>query len=173
MEIEIWKEIGRFTGYEVSNLGRVRSNKRGKNGAILKPRRNKKRNQYWLVYLVGNDEKYRFMRVHRLVALAFCPQPIDCNVVNHNDGDKLNNVATNLEWTTKRGNNRHAYENGLRKGPVIKYRKVVKILDDGTEIIYSSVKQASRENNISDTSIRRACTGAMKTAAGSEWKFVD
>jgi len=113
------------------------------------------------------------MRVHRLVALAFCPQPVDCNIVNHIDGDKLNNVATNLEWTTIRGNNRHAYESGLRIGPVIKYRKVVKILSDSTEIIYPSVMQASRENNISDTSIRRACNGVMKTAAGFKWKFVD
>ncbi|AMQ05916.1 NUMOD4 domain-containing protein [Sporosarcina psychrophila] len=173
MEIEIWKEIEGFADYEVSNLGRVKSYKLGKQGAILIPRRHKKRNQYWLVYLLGNDGKYRFMKVHRLVALAFCPQLIDCNIVNHIDGDKLNNVATNLEWTTKGGNNRHAYESGLRKGPVIKYRKVAKILSDKTEIIYPSVKQASRENNISDTSIRRACNGVMKTAAGSEWKFVD
>jgi len=52
-------------------------------------------------------------RIHRLVALAFKPRVSGCNTVNHKDGNKLNNVADNLEWTTTAGNIKHAWASGL------------------------------------------------------------
>ena len=55
--------------------------------------------------------------IHRLVAQHFVPKPKDLSeenlVVNHLDGDKLNNRWDNLEWTTQKGNIEHAYINGL------------------------------------------------------------
>jgi hypothetical protein len=111
------------------------------------------------------------VRIHRLVALAFCPKRMDCNIVNHIDGN--NNVVTNLEWSNHAENNQHAYQFGLRKGPTKKKRKVANILIDNSTIIYSSVKEASRKNSISDSSIRRASTGATKTACGYKWKFIN
>ncbi|WLF29205.1 NUMOD4 domain-containing protein [Bacillus altitudinis] len=173
MEKEIWKPIQGFADYEVSNLGRVRSYKLGKNGGILKPRKTNAKKPYYFLYLLNDKGKYQLVRVHRLVAFAFIPKPIGCNIVNHIDGNKLNNVATNLEWTDHAGNNRHAYETGLRVGPKKKFRRVAKICKNGSKTIYKSLAQASRENDISDTSIRRACNGIAKTAGGYEWKFVD
>jgi hypothetical protein len=53
------------------------------------------------------------VHTHRLVAEAFC-DPVDgCNVVNHLDGSRDNNVWTNLEWTTFKGNTQHAVRTGL------------------------------------------------------------
>lgn len=53
-------------------------------------------------------------RVHRLVLMAFDPRPNSNElVVNHIDGNKCNNIITNLEWTTYSGNTIHAYNNGL------------------------------------------------------------
>lgn len=68
------------------------------------------------VYLVGDDKVRRRCWVHRLVALTFLMHPIDTDhlVVNHLDGNSLNNHMANLEWTTHAGNNRHAFETGLR-----------------------------------------------------------
>lgn len=55
------------------------------------------------------------VRLHRAVAAAFVPNPDNLPEVNHIDGNKLNNHASNLEWTTRKGNMRHAYATGLAK----------------------------------------------------------
>lgn len=59
------------------------------------------------------------IKVHRLVAMAFHPNPNNFDQVNHIDGNKGNNHYLNLEWTNNSGNQRHAFDTGLqndRKG---------------------------------------------------------
>lgn len=56
----------------------------------------------------------RMVFVHRLVALAWCDGYTEGLQVNHRDGNKLNNHASNLEWVTASGNNTHAHAAGLR-----------------------------------------------------------
>lgn len=68
--------------------------------------------------------KKTFM-VHRLVALAFIPNPLSKPFVNHMDGNRLNNNFNNLEWCTTAENNAHARANGLHvqaRGHRIKYK---------------------------------------------------
>lgn len=114
--LEIWKDIPGFEGfYQVSNLARVRSMPRVieyKNryggitghpfeGKILKP--NHDTYGYETVQLKKNGTRVP-VSVHRLVADAFCHKPDGCNVVNHLDYNILNNLPSNLEWTTQSGN---------------------------------------------------------------------
>ena len=74
------------------------------------------RTNHQRVYL-SRDGKKVGMQVHRLVADAFLPNP-DCQpVVNHLDGDPLNNRVENLEWTTHSGNCIHAVRMGLTRLP--------------------------------------------------------
>lgn len=61
------------------------------------------------------DGKRKTARLHRLMALAFLPNPDDLPCVNHLDGNKLNNCLANLEWCSYSRNIKHAYENGLNK----------------------------------------------------------
>ena len=87
---ERWIAIEGYKGlYEVSNLGRVKS--LISNGLILK--QSKDKDGYYIVSL-----KRKSFRVHRLVAIAFIPNPNNLAQVNHKDEDKTNNCVDNLEW---------------------------------------------------------------------------
>jgi|GEM_PF-474668 len=119
---EIWRPVSGFENYYlVSSFGSIRSLDRTSNhsdgvvtrrkGRILKPAI---KAGYPFVVLVSDSAKKQF-HIHRLVAEAFCSKPDGCDVVNHIDGNKLNNNAENLEWTTFKGNAVHAASSGLFK----------------------------------------------------------
>lgn len=119
--IEIWKDVMNYEGlYKVSNLGRVKrlerkdSNGRTLKEMIMKTNKNgdKKRGYYERVYL-SKDGIKKQMRVHRLVAQSFIPNPNKKEQVNHIDGNKLNNNVNNLEWATGSENLKHAIDIGL------------------------------------------------------------
>jgi len=102
MDIEMWKAIPEFPGYEVSNHGRVRSHKR-KRVRILKPGPAGSRRQYRAVHLFQDGKGYS-RRIAPLVALAFwgpCPNGLE---VCHNDGDPTNDCLDNLRYGTHKSN---------------------------------------------------------------------
>ena len=107
---EIWKEIA-ISGYFISNLGKLR----GRSGRIIKTYINKE--GYCAVCLKPNGRKgkVKFVKIHRLVAEAFIPKLENKPLVNHIDGNKQNNVVTNLEWCTYKENAVHASKEGLLK----------------------------------------------------------
>lgn len=67
---------------------------------------------YPVVYLC-KGHKAKTVKVHRIVAMAFIPNPKNKPQVNHKDGDKLNYSIKNLEWATPKENVRHAHKTGL------------------------------------------------------------
>ncbi len=116
-----WRPVVGWTGwYEVSNLGQVRGTSRTSQrrdgtaqnwvGRELRPFPNYKG---YLVVRLSRPGKRLQARVHRLVAEAFLPAGHTVETVNHKDGDKTNNRASNLEWATRSENTRHAVANGL------------------------------------------------------------
>ena len=117
---ESWKPVSGFESYYlVSTYGNVRSLDRAcnhKDGTVT--RRSGRllklslRAGYPFVHLCSAERRYQ-AHVHRLVAEAFIARPEGCNVVNHIDGNKLNNRTDNLEWTTFKGNAEHAARTGL------------------------------------------------------------
>jgi len=126
MDVEIWKDVVGYEGkYQVSNCGRVKSlpfltysgagRQRKVTPKILK--NNNCPYGYYKVNLSG-----RTYKVHTLVAEAFIPKPDTENqswhgwTVNHKDGDKKNNLYSNLEWITMGENLKHAIETGLNRG---------------------------------------------------------
>jgi len=105
--------------YEVSDLGRIRSTDRecpGRmwpvRGRILKP--GDIGNGYLVVNLCA-DGFHRTKLVHRIVALAFIPNPDGFPEVNHKDLVKANNTIRNLEWSTHAANIAHADAAGVMK----------------------------------------------------------
>lgn len=97
------------SGYQVSDLGRVR-----RNGRVLRPVRSSNGYRIFGLHFAGERKN---ILVHRAVAECFigpCPEGMQ---VNHKDGDKLNNAATNLEYVTVSGNQIHALQHGLATVP--------------------------------------------------------
>ena len=109
--IEIWKDIlGYEDLYKVSNLGRIKSLVSSKKERILKSDRG---GDYYNRVFLRKDKKTKTYRVHRLMAQTFLPNPENKPMVNHKDGNKLNNSLDNLEWCSSLENVRHARKSGL------------------------------------------------------------
>lgn len=127
---EIWKDIEGYEGrYRISNKGRVLSLNRYKQNhtkkqyveeKIISNYINKK-NGYVYVYLC-KDGKYKNCRIHRLVAETFIPNPNGFPQVNHIDGDKTNNVVSNLEWCTASYNIKDLHK---RNGTYMKDKEII------------------------------------------------
>ena len=107
---EIWKEIKNYPMYEVSSMGRVRSYYNARHGRRVIPRLlaiKTDRIGYNFVHLKNEDGR-KPLRVHRLVAEAFIPNPESLTEINHLDENKQNNCVNNLEWCTRLQNIRHS-----------------------------------------------------------------
>jgi hypothetical protein len=106
---EEWKPIeGTNELYEVSNSGKVRTLRRRPRLLTLT-----KQPSGYLYAMIEIDGKQCNRRVHRLVAQAFIPNPEGLTEINHKDGNKENNHVTNLEWSTRSHNMKHAAAAGL------------------------------------------------------------
>jgi hypothetical protein len=118
---ERWAAIPGFEGlYEVSSCGRVRrsASRMAPASYLLKPRRTW---DGYVHYGLSKRRRYRHIKVHRLVALAFLgPPPFPGAHVAHFDGDKTNNHLPNLRWATPAENEadkrRHGRCRGARPG---------------------------------------------------------
>ena len=146
--IEEWRDIEGFNGfYQVSNLGRVKS-MGGWRGTAKRRERILKihltKDGYCKVRLTHKD-KDMTKRVHQLVAMAFIPNPMNKETVNHIDGDKLNNVVTNLEWCTRSEQLYHAYRMNLRKPQRGSKNVQAKLTDEQVKEIRNLYVPQSRE----------------------------
>lgn len=101
------KSIPNFEQYSIFDTGEVVNEKTGRmlEGTV-------RLNGYKVYRLSKNNVKEGFY-AHRLVAENFLENPDNLPIVNHKDGNKLNNNVNNLEWSTYSDNSIHAHENGL------------------------------------------------------------
>lgn len=185
---EIWKEVKDFEGlYEVSNLGNVRSLDRiSKNGHFLKGRilKKHKNDEGYLKVTLNKNNIVKYHSIHRLVAIAFIPNPEDKPQVNHIDEDKENNKAENLNWMTSKENN----DWGTRKERAIassinnpkrdylelgkKFSKAIYYIDkDGNKISFYGINQAARELGLTVAGISANLHNHTKTYKGLVFKF--
>lgn len=164
-QVEFWRKTI-FEGYDVSNLGRVRSwrvvghlGARHAKPRILKPWQAKQ--GYMVINLgrsVHNGFKGSFSGVHRLVAEAFVANPKELPFVNHLTGLKTDARADGLAWVTKSENCRHAWEYGLHKRDRFAVaRKMVNARKDYRGIPDSMIRMIRNmlQDGISQGQIRR------------------
>ncbi len=174
--MEIWKDIEDYEGiYQISNLGKLKSFK-GSKEMILNP--GIKSTGYVATTLCKQSTKY--VRIHRLVANAFIPNPENKPCINHKNGIKHDNRAENLEWCTYSENMLHAYKTGLKKHhyigktgkdhcasrPIIQYSMTGEKIDE-----HESQMNAERKTGIRHEYISRSCRGKVELSSGYIWRF--
>lgn len=110
-------------------------------------------------------------QVHRLLAEAFIPNPENKPLVNHKDGNKLNNNLDNLEWCTYRENTQHASDTGLISHSK-NWKSVVQYDLNGVELKrFSSVKEAKKETGC--MGIGSVISGKRNMSSNYIWRYTD
>lgn len=154
--------VENYSGYGITSCGKVWSYKSNK---FLSQRYDKY--GYLRVTLINDDKKMKTELIHKLVALAYIPNPDGKETVNHKDENKENNCVSNLEWMTRQENLNYGTR-GQRQSD--KVSKPVRCIETG--IIYKNTLVASKEIGISATSIYNCVNGKSKTAGGFHWERV-
>lgn len=183
---EIWKDIKGYEGrYRISNIGRVlcveRVQKWGKRHIkerVLTPKKKGKKNPYLTIILYDNSGKDKTYHIHRLVALHFVEGYFSGADVNHKDGNKSNNVYTNLEWCTRSENQLHSKyvlgnKIGWEKGiPGPNPKKIIQLTQAGEFIKeWPSITEAARIIGCNERLIRDCVNDNhhWRITQGSKW----
>lgn len=159
--MENWEQF-KNTTYLISDHGRVLNMS---TETFLKPFEN---NGYLAVDLFANTVRQRAL-VHRMVAIAFIPNPEGKQYVNHIDGNKHNNRAENLEWCTSSENSRHAVAIGLSK--IGSEKTLAKLTEADVVEIQNMMAQGERDHIIAT---KYGVTSGVISAIrlGKTWKHV-
>lgn len=179
---EIWKDIPGYESlYKVSNLGNVLSLNYARRGFAkqLTPKCNSA-GRLWVE--LAKDGKRKPMLIHRLVGMAFIPNPNNYPQINHKDENPKNNHADNLEWCTQEYNIRYFYDRRtqewfMNRSETPRYRKritmaVDQFTKDGVFIRrWNNSRQVMTELGLSDWSISECCRGNRKSAYGYVWRY--
>ena len=88
----------------------------------------------------------KLQRVHRLVASKFIDNPFNKKCVNHKDGNKLNNDASNLEWATHSENTLHAFKTKLQVALAGEDNKNAKLTEKDVKNIRNEYIAGSKES---------------------------
>lgn len=156
--MEIFKDCkGYEERYQVSDQGRVWSIS---NQKYLKLDNS---SGYSKVLLVAKNGKQKKEYVHRLVALAFLPNPNNLPEVHHIDANPLNNNVNNLAWISHQ-------DNLNQSDRIAKISKEVMCVETGA--VYNSIKDAASALNLQASHIGEVCKGKRKTHGGYHWRYV-
>ena len=173
---EVWKDVPGFEGrYQISNLGNVMSlDYRHTGKPHLMAQCTVMGYKMIRFKAKGRNEMYK---VHRLVAMAFIPNPNNYKQVNHKDENKTNNVVDNLEWCTAKYNSNYGTRLQRLSASLMNYKafsKPVYLLhEDGSRTWFPSIKEATRQTGITPGTISCCCTGRQRTTQAGKFVFAE
>ena len=188
---DIWRDVVGYEGlYKVSNLGRIKSTRFYKKKGIYVERIITPQKEWCghLHIVLYKNGKGKHQKVHRLVAMAFLPNPHKFPCINHKDENKQNNYIcvnadgsvdfekSNLEWSTAKYNCNYGTRNqrlsaknknnSFRSKPVEQYDLKGRYISE-----YPSVMEAGRILNLRPDGIDLCCNCKYMTCGGFQWKF--
>ena len=160
---EIWRDIDGYEGlYQISNKGRVKSLKYGKE-RILKPIL--KSLGYYSIILCNYGVMKQF-QLHRLVAQAFIPNPNKLPEINHRDENNKNNCVENLEWCNRRYNINYGTRNERVSKKILQYSRSGDFIRE-----WKSAAEVKRVLDINNSNIIQCCKGKRKSSGGFIWIY--
>ena len=159
--LEFWKDIPGYEGlYQVSNWGRIKSLARGGRGRnaidYIMTYFGTDKDGYKTVVLT-KDGKGHIKKVHRLVAMAFLPNPEELPCIDHINQRRHDNRVCNLQWISAAQN---TIKDCGKKPRCVETKKW-----------YVSLSEAQRQTGIDRRSISRCCEGQQKTAGKLHWEW--
>lgn len=173
-----WKIITAFPKYEISSNGYIR------HIDTLMVRKNIVSKRGYAVVTINQSGKMKTIKIHRHVAIAFIPNPLNYTQINHKDGNKLNNRLDNLEWCTQKHNNEHALRTGLREHNKPFLGKRNELNKDSTPILqfdlngnfikaWPSLSEVERGLGVpvQTTNISRSAKNKKRNAYGFKWEY--
>lgn len=181
MSEEVWNTLDNFSKYEISSFGNIRNKTSNK---ILTPNI---KSGYYCVTIINDNGDRKAVKMHRLVALSFIPNPLNKETVNHKDHNRLNNNSSNLEWATTTEQNNHKRKCKKEQQELVSSRPVWRIDKDTNEKLeyyktirlaaqwifdnkLTSVKEFNGGNNIK-TKISAVAQGRRPTTFGYKWEY--
>ena len=185
--IEVWRDIPGFEGcYQISNLGRLKSFKVYPNGYILSVTNSD--GGYLRFVLSAKGRKSKSVKIHRLVAETFIPNPQKLPEVNHIDGNKQNNVIDNLEWCTHQHNiihsmtvlHPHQNDGLVYYNRFVKTKRIVQMdLESNLIAVYANAADAEKATGVCARNILQVANRTpfnekglvRKTAGHFKWAF--
>lgn len=193
MEEEIWKDIEGFDNYQISNLCRVKNVKFNR---FIKPLLGK---HGYLCVNLYKDGKLKHLLLHRLLAIAFIPNPENKPCIDHINTDRTDNRIENLRWTTQKENHNNPLSlinhanaargrvvseeqkkrqsekmKGRYKGNKWGSKKIIQLTLDGNFIReWDSIKDAADSFGVSSSAIWNClnCKCQVKSIKGFVWKY--
>lgn len=201
LEGEIWKDVVGYEGYYVvSNFGRIATLSHTVsftsvyNGVEVKKTFNAKqclrklhRGKYgYMECTLRDGKRIKLMKVHRIVAEAFIPNPQSLPSINHKDEDKTNNKVENLEWCTCLYNDNYgtrnkrlkksvsnAHKNGLYDNSYqTRCKPIVGIsLLDNTTIFFEKSSDLAKQG-FERHLVSKCCRNLRKDYKGYKWMFL-
>ena len=169
MDTEEWRTVvsdgEEWNDYEVSSHGRVRSLNYKRTGKIEILKQIENEDGYLFINLHKN-RKHKKCYVHRLIAIAFIPNPQNKPTVNHINEIKTDNRVENLEWATYEEQQRHGTLQQRRIKPISK-----KVLCVETGQIYESLSEACQILGMKVGNLSYCLSGKYKTCGGFHWEY--
>lgn len=172
-EVEVWKTYPKIEWLQGSDLGNVRTldhyvmckdgRKQFVKGHVL-PQWHRK-DGYMDVKISVNGKKIS-LKVHRVIASCFLPNPNNLPQVNHIDCDRTNNHVSNLEWCDGSYNNRYREKYGISQTEAIGHRIIAINLKTLEALYFKSQHEAARQLGASNGNINKVIKGQRKTTKG-------
>lgn len=139
---EQWKHY--IYNYSVSNCGRIRNDKTNRILSLNKIGKG----YLGICVSLGSKNNNKMIRVHRAVAELFIPNPNNLPQVNHIDGNKENNVVSNLEWCDNKYNSIHAIKLGLTHIKTGEEKTNAKLNKDDIKFIRENYKPRDKKYGV-------------------------